>query len=121
MRPRIEPARGRVVIGCLAVGLVFLAPESLVAQTPIRASRATAPDGVSLRIMNLEGSVRVTGWDRDSIAVSGTLAGGARPNAFYLAGNDGGTGFKLGIEVGVDGRPLSAASLDVRVPRESRV
>jgi hypothetical protein len=114
-------AYGRLVIGCFIVGTVFLAPGSLVAQTSIRAGRATAPEGVSLRIMNLEGSIRVTGWDRDSIAVSGTLAGGARPNAFYLAGNDGGTGFKLGIEVGIDGRPLSAAALDVRVPRESRV
>jgi hypothetical protein len=107
----------------LAVALVgvVLTPVAVPGQTPILAGRATASQGVSIRIMNLEGSIRLTGWDRDSIVVSGTLTQAAKPNAFYLAGTESGTGFKLGVEIGADGRPVSPASLDVRVPRASRV
>lgn len=77
----------------LAVLTVWLAAP-VQAQTRIEAGRATGAGGISLRIMNLEGSVRVTGWDRDSIAVTGALAGAAT-RAFYLAGEPGGTGFRV--------------------------
>jgi DUF4097 and DUF4098 domain-containing protein YvlB len=104
----------------LAVLTVWLAVP-VPAQTRIEAGRATGAGGISLRIMNLEGSVRVTGWDQDSIAVTGALAGGSAPRAFYLAGEPGGTGFKLGVDVSADGRPVSSGALEVRVPRQSRV
>jgi putative adhesin len=101
-----------------AVLAAVLAAAPLAAQTPIRSARATAPGGVSLRIQNLEGSVRVVGWDQDSIAV--TVEGITR-RAFYFAGDAGGRGFKMGVETDADGRPVGPARLEVRVPRASRV
>jgi len=106
------------VLAAVCLALLLAAP--LAAQTPIRRGIATAPGGVSLRILNLEGSVRVVGWDRDSIAVTGTMEGGTA-RSFYLAGSPGGRGFKLGVEVGADGRPEGAARIEVRVPFRSSV
>lgn len=103
------------------VAAALLCSQPLPAQTSFRAGVATAPDGVSLRILNLEGSIRVSGWDRDSIDVSGAADTGPERSGFYLAGSSSGTGFKLGMDIGPDGRPLGAARLEVRVPRESRV
>lgn len=105
----------------LSTAGVHLAARDARAQTPISAGRATSASGVSLRILNLEGSVVVTGWDRDSIHVTGSVDAPAARRAFYLAGNEGANGFKLGIEAGEDGRPYGAARLEVHVPRGSRV
>lgn len=113
MTPRALPA-----VGVLAL---LIAAGPLPAQTTIHAGRATAPGGVSLRILNLEGSIRVSAWDQDSIAVTGTAETDPSRSGFYLAGTTTGAGFKLGMDVAADGRPVGAARIEVRVPRESRV
>ena len=105
----------------IAVAAALGTAAPLPGQTPIRTGRATASEGVSLRILNLEGSIRVSGWDRDSIDVTGTADGGSARSGFYIAGQSGGTGFKLGMDVTAEGQPVGAARLDVRVPRRSRV
>jgi hypothetical protein len=109
------------VLLAVAVAAALGTAAPLPGQTLIRTGRATAPGGVSLRILNLEGSIRVTGWDKDSIDVSGTAEVGHPRRGFYMAGESGGAGFKLGMDVTAEGRPVGAARLDVRVPRESRV
>jgi hypothetical protein len=117
---RHAPLRAATV-SALALVAALVTAAAAFAQTPIAAGRATNPAGASLRILNLEGSVRVTGWDRDSIAVTGSVDAAPGARVFYLAGSDGATGFKLGIEAGADGRPLATARLEVRVPRGTRV
>lgn len=108
--------RGLAILAALAA----LAPP-LAAQESVHAGRATAAGSVSLRIHNLEGATRLSFWDRDSIDVRGTVETGGRRSGFYLAGDDAGRGFKLGVETTAEGRPVGAARLEVRVPRGSRV
>jgi DUF4097 and DUF4098 domain-containing protein YvlB len=103
---------------CLAAGG---SAARLPAQTAIATGRATADRDVSLRILNLEGAVRVTGWDRDSIAVVGSLDVPRGIEGFYLAGNPNRRGFKLGVHTDAEGRPVGSARLEVHVPRDSRV
>ena len=69
----------------------------------------------SIRIFNLTGATRVTGWDRDSIVVTGTIPAGA--GRFYIGG--AGTGAKLGVES--DSLNAPGAVLDVFVPRRATV
>lgn len=88
----------------------------LAAQEHVNRRFAVASDA-SIRIQNMVGSVRVTGWDRDSIAVTGSVAkGGGR---FYWAG--GGRGAKVGVEEPVEAGKIPASHLEVMVPRRSRV
>lgn len=113
--------RSRLFAAAAALAALSAAAVPLLAQTPIATGRRTAAEGVSLRILNLEGSVRVTGWDRDSIDVTGRLDAPPTRGAFYFAGSSGDRGFKLGIEMDADVRPVGLARLEVRVPRSSRV
>ncbi len=71
-------------------------------------------DGM-VRIHNHNGSITVTGWDRDSVAVSAVIAGKAS-----LFGGGGRRGVKLGIE-GNDGAAAPAAELAVFVPARARL
>ena len=61
-----------------SLGLCVLA-SSLAAQEPVSRSYPLNPDG-AVRIMSTSdlGSIRVVGWDRDSVVISGTLARGSR-------------------------------------------
>jgi hypothetical protein len=94
--------------------LLLVAAAPVAAQRPIDERRAAAADG-AIRIHNLAGSVRVTGWDRDTIAVTGTVREGAEPFALHVSGGNA----KLGIWPG-SGEALPS-QLEVRVPRRSRV
>ncbi|HEU4698753.1 MAG TPA: hypothetical protein VFS40_06200 [Gemmatimonadales bacterium] len=77
---------------------------------------AVAPD-VALRIFNLAGTTRVTGWERDSVVVTAALPRGAGE---LVAG-----GTRSAVKIGIDapGAPLDApgAALEVRVPRGALV
>ena len=82
-------------------------------------ARGTAVDAdVSIRVFNLAGSIRVTGWDRDSIAVTGTIApGGGR---FFMGG--GRRGVKIGVETPTeDVTETAPATLELLVPAGARV
>lgn len=69
----------------------------------------------AIRIYNTAGSVRVTGWNRDSIAVRGTLGKG---NSFHFGG--GRSGVKMFVE-GQNERNPAPAALEVMVPARSKV
>jgi len=75
---------------------------------------AVAPE-VSVRIANPGGTTRVTGWDRDTIMVTGSVPAGGN---FYMGGAD--RLAKLGIEH-PDGKYPLGGLLEVRVPRAARV
>ncbi|HUP00418.1 MAG TPA: DUF4097 family beta strand repeat-containing protein [Gemmatimonadota bacterium] len=66
-----------------------------------------------IKVYLLEGSVRVVGWDRDSLAVSGTVATG---RLFF-----GGAGKSAKLGVWDDNLESGSADLEVRVPATSTI
>ena len=101
-------------VRALALLLVALISSGAAAQTKVnRALQLNATGAV--RVYNLVGSVRVTGWNRDSVAVRGTLGMG---NVLHMGG--GGTGMKMFIE-GMDERNPSPADIEVMVPVRAKV
>ena len=90
-----------------------LCGSSLHAQKLERGIRLNA-DG-SIRIYNTVGSVRVIGWNRDSLAVRGSIGEG---NTLHFGGNAGGA--KMFVEAR-DDRNLSPAVLEVMVPSKAKV
>lgn len=87
------------------------------AQTPIERRFAARSDGY-VRIASLAGTVKVTGWDRDSVLVTGTVE--EPPGAAFYLGY-GEEGVKLGIWTDAPVPDLRPSVLEVRVPRASRV
>lgn len=102
--------------------LALLAAIGALAAVPAGAQRKTvkafavAPD-VALRIHNLVGVTRVTGWDRDSIVVTAVIPVGG--GSFYGGGRD--RFAKMGIEGQDPSLTGPGSDLDVRVPRGARV
>jgi hypothetical protein len=80
----------------------------------LRARRATSAP--QIKMFNAVGSVRLVGWDRDSVVVRGRVAKG---EVFYFAGSD--SGMKLGIDEHSDNRPMARCDLVVYLPKRSRV
>jgi hypothetical protein len=98
------------------LGLMLLAVAvvcgSAGAQQRIAQRRPLTADGY-IKIYNMAGSIRIVGWDRDTVAVTGSVDGQA--GRFFLH-TDGRAG-KLGVEGQGEGR----AELEIRVPRRSTV
>ena len=69
----------------------------------------------SVRLTNLVGSVRVAGWDKDSLVIRGTVAKG---DQFFAGG--GRTGAKGFVEA-ADQRNPGPSHLEVFVPRRAKV
>jgi hypothetical protein len=100
----------------LRVLLPLLLVAPLAAQQKVDRRIAIAPDA-SIRVHNTVGSIRIVGWDRDSIAVTGTIPPGG--GSFYMGG--AGRGAKLGIERQDEMKEGQPATLDIRVPRNARL
>lgn len=99
----------------LALPLLLALVTPATAQQRLDERLAVAPDA-SIRIVNLSGSVRVVGWSRDSLVVTGTVDPAAR---FYMAG--GGRGAKLGVELRANDAGSAPANLEIRVPSRARL
>ncbi len=97
---------------CLLAGV----PGVGSAQAPIHRGRVIAPDA-AVRIFNLAGTVRVTGWDRDSIDVTTVVPTGA--GRFYFGGGSG--GLKLGIELPPGDAVYPGSLIEVKVSARARV
>lgn len=94
----------------LACGFVPLA--SLPAQQKIDRRLPLDPTGM-FKFFVSSGSVRVVGWDVDSIVVTGTISAKSQ---FYLGGG------RQGAKGGVEGDGVEAmADLTVKVPRRARL
>lgn len=114
MRPRADQRRrpaARLLLVALATALATLPASAQQASRGWSASSAPA-----IRVFNLAGATRVVGWDRDSVAVAGTVSAGGR-----LYGGGSRSAIKLGVEPGVPGADAPAARLEVRVPRGATV
>jgi len=98
--------------GWLALWLALFAGQAK-AQARIE-ERWPLDSGGSVRVASPSGSIRVLGWDADSVAVSARL--GPRAGRFYAAGDAHVR--KLGIDAPAGGR---GAELEVRVPRGATV
>src|SRR6185503_2219285 len=97
------------------VGLALALAVDAGAAERVDARRNAAPDGV-VSIDNAAGSIKVIGWDRAEVAVTGDLGPGAE--GLDLSGN----GRRTTIDVSTDGNPNHVQShLEVKVPAGSRV
>ena len=97
----------------LALAAALAAQSTAHAQEQVDVRRAIAGDA-SVRIQNLVGSTRVVGWDKDSVAVTGTSAG-----RFYFGANANSA--KMGVELPLDAANAEPSHLEVRVPAGARV
>lgn len=98
----------------LLAGLLLL-PSLLPAQQAINRKYAVDPE-VSIRVYVPSGSVVITGWDRDTIAVAGKISSGG--GTFF--GGGGGRAAKLGVE-GDESGAGPGADLRIQVPRRARL
>jgi DUF4097 and DUF4098 domain-containing protein YvlB len=97
-----------------ALVLVALAPPA-AAQSRVDERRPANPNGL-VEIENPAGSVRVIGWSRDEVQVTGTLGQRASGLDFVSRPN------RTRIQVEVEGNPNRVSSaLEIRVPSGSRV
>lgn len=93
---------------------------SALAGTPIDEKHSAAVDA-RIEISNVKGSVTVSGWDRNEVAVSGTLGDGAKP--LKIEGGDSDLRIKVEgdskqgwFSWGSDSR-MGPTDLDVKVPK----
>lgn len=87
----------------------------LGAESTVDQRRPAAPDGL-VDIENMAGSIRVTGWDKAEIAITGRLGHHASGLEFSGGAN------RTRIEVEVEGNPHGVHSdLDIKVPAGSRL
>ena len=105
--------RRTVLLWVLATCLTSTA----AAQGRISRRLPLAADG-TIRITNLAGVIRLHGWDRDSIAVTGEVGRGSK--GFFMGGDR--TAVKLGVDIpGDDVTSAEPSTLEVWVPTGSRV
>lgn len=100
----------------LPLSLLLVLTAGLTAQERIERTIPVAGDA-SIRITNLAGTIRVRGWNRDSISVTATIPPGG--GSFFLGGRD--RIAKLGVYTAGDTLGAPGSSLDVRVPRRAKV
>lgn len=98
----------RIIRLCIAASLCVLSAAA-GAQTKMERGLHVNPDA-AVRITNMVGSVHVTGWDRDSVALRATVAKG---DQLLMGGNA--NGMKMFIEPMNDRNPGSTR-IDVMVP-----
>ena len=102
----------------IALALAALwAPAVAQGQFQVNRRIAIAPDA-SIRVLNLVGSIRVIGWDHDSLAVTGSLPPYAG-KMFYFGG--AGRAAKLGVDAPDGAEPPAGSNLMVYVPRGAKL
>ena len=103
--------------------LALAATGSVHAGTPIDEKRAVNAD-VRVEISNAKGSVTISGWDRNEVAIGGELGSGARPTI-----EGGGAQLRIKIEApdkqgwfswGADSR-MGPSELDIKVPKSAEL
>lgn len=104
--------RARLLV-CL---LLAAATTAAAAQQRVDRGWPLSGDHVRLWVPAARGTITIAGWDRDSVAVSGTVTTGAG----VLDGAGNGQVVKLGLQVPA-GAPGGGVELQVRVPHRARV
>jgi DUF4097 and DUF4098 domain-containing protein YvlB len=65
----------RMTLCCAVAALAAAAPDAVLAGTPIQKRTAADPTG-TVEVSNVAGSIKVTGWDRNEVEVTGELGDG---------------------------------------------
>jgi hypothetical protein len=116
-------AKGAATRGRRAAALAALSALSVAvpvtAQQKILHGFAVTPTA-SIRIFGDVGSLRIIGWERDSVVITGTLPTGARIDA-SRGGPLGKAALGMKIYVEVPRAPAPDAKLEMRVPARARV
>jgi hypothetical protein len=110
---------GGAMAGRLAGAVILIAVGcqlSLQAQETVHAGRDLARDA-AIRIYSLTGSLRITSWPRDSIAVNGRVDASA--GRFFIGGTH--SAIKLSVEPPDNRAPDGTADLDIQVPAQARL
>ena len=112
--PARSPARVAIRVAC---GALMLAASAMQADAQQRVSRriAVAPN-VAVKVWVSAGSIKLVGWDRDSLVVEGTIGKG---DSFFFGG--AGAGAKFGVDDLPGGKLAQPVDLVAYVPRAGRV
>ena len=99
-----------------AAAALLAASPAIRAGTPINERAAADPAG-SVEVSNVAGTVRVTGWDRNEVEVTGELGEGTEKLEFAVADK------VTRIKVIMPGKSTTSRSTDlvIRVPAASRL
>ena len=98
--------------------MLFAGASQLQAQRSVEMRRAVTPTA-SIRVMGSFADLRIRGWDKDSVAITGTIPADARFNGGFLSGEktaSPGAKFYLETSSGVP-----SGKLELRVPASARV
>ena len=106
--------------------LLTLCIGQALADTPINLHHSAAPDA-RVSISNVKGAVTVTAWERNEVAVTGTLGEGAAPLA--IEGGDGDLEIKVKPQGNASGswfnwhgdNAMGPTTLEVHVPKGARL
>jgi hypothetical protein len=116
MTIRDSTTGGAVRAAALAL---FVAASPATGQQKTEQRFAVTPTA-SIRLFGDVASLRIVGWDRDSVVVTGTLPAGARLDAARGGSPDRpASGMKIYVEV--PRTPAPHAKLELRVPARARV
>lgn len=113
----MKTARTRTRIGLATWAFLLAMPLGATAQQQVDVREALEPDAYVRIYMETEGSVRIAGWNRDSVAFSGTTDQGLPEFSFGIA-NEGRAG-KGGIWD--QERTGGAARIEAFVPADATV
>ena len=90
------------------------------AQQKVDIRRAAAPD-IGIRIAGAFGALRIVGWNKDSVTVTGTLPKEVRFEAYFGSGTQPSRGAKMFVEAPNDQAAPGPAMLELHVPVKARV
>ena len=99
-----------------AVICCIVSVDGALAQEEIDLSKSASSDG-SVEISNISGSIRVIGWDRDEVKVTGTLGKGVERLDFDVDGRE----TEIEVVYPKFGRNVKSSHLEIHVPEKSLV
>jgi len=106
-----------------SIAVLTLWAASAGAQQPTQRATDGWPldmDG-TIRIHNFNGTVTVTGWDRDSVAITAVIDGKTLAGRKPLFGGGSRSGVKMGVNTVDDAKTAPAADFTVFVPSRARL
>src|SRR5258705_11743252 len=105
----------KTLLSLCRAAAVGLQPSSAAAEQKVEARRSAAADAL-VEIENPAGSIRVIGWERGEVMVTGDLGAGASGLDFT------GSGSRIRVGVDTERNPHGViSSLEVHVPAKSRL
>ena len=114
--PRIALLSALPIAAALALGPSCAARAQSAADGAVLTARRV-DDSASFKIFNARGSVRVVGWEHDSLLVRGRLA---RPGSFGISGDARGMKLVIDDDSGRGGAGPRPAQLVIYLPRHAR-